>query len=885
MRNDSTKPDLPDYCNGEIAAGPSSNDTYVQLAISLMLGVSAFIAFCIIRPRWKTLYSARKRRLDPHIKLPALPDTLFGWIPALYRITDDQVLASAGLDAFVFLSFFKMAMRLFATMLFFAVTVLLPIHYLYDQTVPILRPPKDPSNSTLALSINNYDFIATSDPTNPFAAWDDDDNSDTTWNWSYLWAYLVFTWFFSGLTLYFMNAETVKVIKIRQDYLGTQRTITDRTFRLVGIPEDLRNESKVKEFVENLEIGHVQSVTLCRDWSEIDGLMVDRQSTLCKLEEAWTVYRSRQDTLPHLQSARVSGPIQSDRPQADEEARESDGLLAGHGVESLIGRPTVRVRFGFLQLRSRVTDALDYYEEKLRRLDEKILGARKKEYQPTNTAFITMSSTAACQMAVQALMDPRPGQLLAKPAPAPQDVVWKNTYAPRYKRKLKSWSITVFISVLSVVWLAPVALLAQLITICNLHEVAPGLADSLQKQALMKALVQTGIPTLIISLFNILVPYLYDLLSNHQGMISQGDVELSVVSKNFFFVFFNIFVVYAISGSAALSNFWEKLRNSFNDTQGLARALATGIKKLNNFYFNFIMLQGIGLLPFKLLQFGSVALYPILRMGSKTPRDFSELDVPALFQYGFYLPTALLVFILCLVYSILPGAYLVLGLGTLYFALGHFIFKYQVLYSMDQPQHATGRAWTMICERIILGLAVFQVTMIGILLLQSAFFAGGLIAPLLAITFWYLGYFRERFTPLCRLIALRSIKRDTDPGTSSHPDHGEESGNREMRLTRRMSTVDENREKGMRYMNPSLFARLEQPWIYRDPPPTLTPRESALSSSDVGLGLEPENGGPQENGGSETRNPPALYRDESETSSFSLGDTHIWGREDGPEGV
>lgn len=56
----------------------------------------------IMRPRWKSLYAARKRQLTPtSIQLPALPDTFLGWIPALYRITEDQVLGSAGLDAFV----------------------------------------------------------------------------------------------------------------------------------------------------------------------------------------------------------------------------------------------------------------------------------------------------------------------------------------------------------------------------------------------------------------------------------------------------------------------------------------------------------------------------------------------------------------------------------------------------------------------------------------------------------------------------------------------------------------------------------------------------------------------------------------------------------------
>lgn len=46
------------------------------------------------------LYAARRRLRTAASRLPELPDTLFGWIPVLYKISDDEILASAGLDAF-----------------------------------------------------------------------------------------------------------------------------------------------------------------------------------------------------------------------------------------------------------------------------------------------------------------------------------------------------------------------------------------------------------------------------------------------------------------------------------------------------------------------------------------------------------------------------------------------------------------------------------------------------------------------------------------------------------------------------------------------------------------------------------------------------------------
>ncbi|KAI1147514.1 hypothetical protein F4825DRAFT_147175 [Nemania diffusa] len=862
--------DLGDLCkDGEKALLPGSKDIYVQLVLSFALGISAFTTFCILRPRWKTLYAARKRQNNPEIALPVLPDSFLGWIPALYRVSEEQVLASAGLDAFVFLSFFKMALRLFGTMLFFSVTVLWPIHQAFD-TYPDLGHSGSPNTSSIYLRSPFDDRYP--DETFLFATKDKEKHSDKSW--SYLWSYLVFTWFFSLLTIYFMNTETFNVVKIRQDYLGTQSTVTDRTFRLTGIPKDLRTEAKIKEFVENLEIGHVRNVNLCRNWSELDRLMVQRRNILYKLEEAWSAYRSQKVIMSR--SPIRENPVNDENEQQEDEhedhADENRRLVAGESLRGLMGegeRPKIRLRFGFLKMRNRKIDALDYYEEQLRRLDGKIRDARKKDYAPTETAFVTMDSIAACQMAIQATVDPRPGQLLIKPAPSPYDVIWKNTYASRYRRRLQSGAVTVFITSLTVLWFFPVAILAQLLSICSIRLIAPSLAESLQRHEITKALVRTGLPTLVVSLLNVLVPYLYDYLSNMQGSISQGEVELSVISKNFFFVFFNIFVVYAVSGSAALAEFWKIIKDSLSDTNTIAEKIAQSIQSLSNFYLNFIMLQGFGLFPFKLLQFGSVSMYPFYRMGAKTPRDFAELVQPNLFNYGFYLPTALLIFILCLVYSVLPGSELVLLLGVCYFGLGYFVYKYQLLYSMDQPQHATGGAWPLICRRIILGLVSFQVVMLAILVLRKAFPEAVLIGPLVVLTLWYNNYFHKQFIPLTKFIALRSIKRNSDPGRQSNPDRDE---GEPMRLARRMSTIDEDKEKGMSFINPSLISPLEQPWIYQDPPPSLSPEDSADTYS-------PSSSEDRDITRSERFNTTV-----STSSSLSLGDTHVW-RESGDNNV
>ena len=118
-------------------------------------------------------------------------------------------------------------------------------------------------------------------------------------------------------------------------------------------------------------------------------------------------------------------------------------------------------------------------------------------------------------------------------------------------------------------------------------------------------------------------------VSTLQGMLSQGDVEMSVISKNFFFTFFNLFIIFTIFGTtsqakANFKDFQDRIGDSIRDTRTIARLLAESLQDLASFYVNLIILQGLGLFPFRLLEFGSVALYPIYLMLSKTPRGRSR---------------------------------------------------------------------------------------------------------------------------------------------------------------------------------------------------------------------------------------------------------------------
>ncbi|KAJ5683609.1 Calcium permeable stress-gated cation channel 1 [Penicillium macrosclerotiorum] len=794
-----------------------SRDLYTQFVLELSaLGVVRIASHNsqVLRPKWTELYAARRRQRCAASKLPELPDSFFGWIPVLYRITEEEVLHSAGLDAYVFLSFFKFAIRFLLSVFFFAVTIILPLHYKYTGKygVPGWDPPSNKSMSAT-------DFLA-----------ENKDKDKLVTDPGYIWIYVLFPYVFSGLAIYLLLQETNKIIRTRQTYLGNQTSTTDRTIRLSGIPPDLTSEEEIKDFVEGLQVGKVESVTLCRKWRELDLLMDQRMKILRELERSWTAHlgykrpRSDGNTLPLTHQP----PYTSNRLHLEEDSEHAH-LLSSEEREHVAGyhreRPKLRIWYGPMKLRFRMIDAIDYYEEKLRKTDDQIHSARGKEYPPTEIAFVTMESIAASQMLVQATLDPHPMQMFARLAPAPADVVWRNTYLSRTRRMTQSWLITVVIGFLTIFWsvlLLPIASLLQLET---LHKFVPQLAELLAMHPILKSLVQTGLPTLAFSLLTVAVPYLYEWLSHNQGMMSRGEIELSVISKNFFFSFFNLFLLFTVFGTASgFYGFWQNLRDAFKDVTTIAFALATSLEGFSLFYINLLVLQGLGLFPFRLLEFGSVALYPLNFLKARTPRDYAELSTPPKFSYGFSIPQTILALIICIVYSVFPSSWLICLFGLVYFSIGQFIYKYQLLYAMDHQQHSTGRAWPMICNRLFVGLVVYHLAMIGVLALRGAITRSLLLVPLLGFTVWFSYWFSRTYEPLMKFIALKSINReppssgDISPSPSStfSPPSGIDRDVLPIRVG------GQNLELRLKkYINPNLVIPLYDAWLPgRSPAPS-----------------------------------------------------------------
>ncbi|PHH49650.1 hypothetical protein CFIMG_006345RA [Ceratocystis fimbriata CBS 114723] len=189
------------------------------------------------------------------------------------------------------------------------------------------------------------------------------------------------------------------------------------------------------------------------------------------------------------------------------------------------------------------------------------------------------------------------------------------------------------------------------------------------------------------------------------------------------------------------------------------------------------------------------------------------------------------------------------------------------MYAMNQPQHATSGAWRVICFHIILGLCIFQVIMAGIIGLQGTWKVTPLLIPFICDDL-----INDSDDDIININNASLSDEDLEAARHAYFRHG--------------TTLDEYRERGAKFINPSLISQLLDLWIYDEPPSGegSTTQSSGASSPSGGLAvLAPT---PNLYSDNDSFRPLALGSSPAfdgqnrgpspSDSNISLGDTHIW---------
>ncbi|KAG0341801.1 hypothetical protein BG000_007984 [Podila horticola] len=577
-----------------------------------------------------------------------------------------------------------------------------------------------------------------------------------------------FTWVFSILTLYTIWHTYEGYIAIRRSYmLKRAKSITNRTVMVIGLPQHLQNDRSLATFYESIGVGMVESAHVCRHVRLLKKLIEQREHALRALEKAYSEYYGNPSGVPsydpdiiYAENDRTLGNRPSTDDHNDEDQDDENAALLR---SSIPGKKRLTMRLGFLGIFGKKVDRIDHSREVFATLDKAVQKMRmSRVFAKTSIGFVTFEEMNSAQILAQTVNTRQTLSCITSLAPEPRDVFWDNLNIPPSELGVRSIVVNTTVFFLVFFWAGPVGVFSSFLNLESLEKLLPGITVIAEASPIIKSLIQGFLPTVGVTIFLAVVPKILEALSERQGIQAHSEVARSIYNKYFTFILFNVFLVFTVVGTWA-----QSINKVYHNIGELALVLAQSLPRVAPFFVNYVILKGIGLLPLQLLQIGEVIEQTAKGFLSKTPRDYAESRAPPELKYGVVYSNATLMFVIVLIYSCIQP--LILVFGVAYFAMGSLVYKYQLLYVFFHPNESGGLTWPMVYNRIVLGLMIFQTTMLGLFMLKKSFMFGSLIVPLLIGTAWFWYWTTEAYKNSAKFIPLELLRPEGDAdGHSGH---------------------------------------------------------------------------------------------------------------------
>ncbi|KAI8825638.1 uncharacterized protein EV422DRAFT_134538 [Fimicolochytrium jonesii] len=810
----------------------SIEGTWIWFLIACAVSLLSVGLYELVRQRHGLRRVLYTRTETNRLESPHIPTEWFGWFKPVWNIPESYIAENVGLDAVMFLRFMRMCFTIIAILTCVLIPILIPVNYYADRSVP---PPPNPSGNSTAQGINKASLDRYSLANIP-------EGSPS------LWAHVVCAYMVSFVAYHIMFISYREYAKLATEYIyagsgwGNKRPpawrkgelLQLRSVMLRNLPPELQTEESLKTYLEGLEIGSIEKVVIDRDPSNIvSKLYKQRERALKQLERAYVewlkaIHLERQKRLGKRQRVFFTPGtllrVQAAPLNLQEIGLDEFGMIRLRPKSRKRRREKVCKKKGDTSSFGAENDRIEYYSKKLTALTIKLkylrqvgstshpIVAETATVTTTNAAgFVTFGTQRSAQIAAQVLLHDSDSYfpMSVTLAPPPQDVVWENLSISAWRRFVQSWAITGLCFVLTFFWIIPTAAVASLTSIDSLARL-PAFKDffgGLDKNSPQVYLIVTKIgPALVVNLVNLVVPIIFEFLSYRQGIYAHSQVEIATMSKYFFFLLFNIFFVFSVA-QTIIQVAAEFLRNPIS----IVNLTVSLLPSAASFYITYIILN-LMMFPLELLRPGVMLLQFIGRWVCQTPRDFHGLSIlSSSLNYGMLYPIHVLIFVIVICYSTI--APIILVPGSLYFALGWFVFRNQLLFVYVKEWESYGYHWVLAFHRCTVGLGIYQVLIVGLLALKNSPTASALCAPLVGFTIVFHIYCRKIFGKRSHLIPLDRFSKTysvgSDPGSHLHPTNGRD-GEYELTPIDSRPSNEISHRKGSLATNASSFASLER---------------------------------------------------------------------------
>ncbi|KAK4049970.1 hypothetical protein OIV83_003794 [Microbotryomycetes sp. JL201] len=419
-------------------------------------------------------------------------------------------------------------------------------------------------------------------------------------------------------------------------------------------------------------------------------------------------------------------------------------------------RPTKRIG-GTLGLGGQQVDAIDYYTEKIKRLEDRIENARQQihERKAENYGFASFETVPFAHVVARKLQGKRKNGAHFDLAPAPKDIIWDNiTMSDHAKSKNKFFGGLLLI-VFCFFYTIPLIVVSLLANLAALGSFV-GFINTWQDRypALFSAFIGI-VPPLLSLILQLLLPVAIRWIASLQGSTTHSQSDRIVTARYSAFLFITQFIIFSllgvliqigmklyveIDGRKSIDEIWDYIKTIPDQFQ------STYIIQ-SSYWLTILPLRGASAL-FDLAQLISLVYVGFrTRVFGRTPREIREWTKPPEFDFPVYYSNHILLVIVGLVYA--PLAPLVPLFAAAAFSISVWVYKYQLMYVCVSRVETGGRLWNVCINRILWALVTMHVFMgVSICLQTNYYYAIALVPPIIAVLifkYFLVRQFDDRF--------------------------------------------------------------------------------------------------------------------------------------------
>ncbi|KAH8512205.1 hypothetical protein H0E87_009429 [Populus deltoides] len=679
------------------------------------------------------------------------------WMPEALKMPEPELIDHAGLDYAVYLRIYLMGLKIFVPITFLALAILVPVNYTNNALEAVKMVANVTASDIDKLSISNIPLKS-----------------------QRFWTHIVMAYAFTFWTCYVLLREYEKVASMRWQFLSLERRRLDQftpISSLLNVVVQILSTHLSLSFSYSRNLSRVHSSQVL-----VRNVPPDPDETVSELLEHFFLVNHPDHYLTHQETicSNVYGRHHVDQyvllvvcnanklASLVKKKKKKQNWLDYYQLKysrNQSQRPQMKT--GFLGHFGGKVDAIDHHISEIEELSKEIQEERTRVLKDPKSimpaAFVSFKTRWAAAVCAQTQQSRNPTLWLTEWAPEPRDVYWQNLAIPYMSLKVRRLIIGVAFLLLTFFFIIPIASVQALASIEGIEKRAPFLKSVIEIK-FIKSVIQGFLPGIVLKLFLIFLPTILMIMSKFEGFISLSSLERRSATRNYIFLIINVFLGSILTGAA-----FEQLNSFINQSANeIPKTIGVAVPMKATFFITYIMVDGWAGIAGEVLMLKPLIFYHLKNfLLVKTEKDREEAMDPGSLGFHTGEPRIQLYFLLGLVYATVTPV--LLPFIIIFFAFAYLVFRHQIINVYNHEYESGAAFWPDVHGRIITGLVISQLALMGLLSTKEAAQSTPFLIALPVLTIWFHRFCNGRHKsafvkyPLQEAMMKDTLERARDP--------------------------------------------------------------------------------------------------------------------------